>query len=197
MTAQRRDLLAECNTERLALPEFQDGWCRRCINPECGRSLFGQSRFDLRVNTWQDRLFQNPPRMDESDPRFKTIASQRFLSIDTSAPPEVRSWVDPLDAPKPEPVVVAAPPPPAPEPVPAPPAAPEPAPQAVEPAAPPEPPKPPPADFLSMNAPSQAGKMLSGVRSPQPTPRDPWAAPEPAENVVPVGGRVKLRGSGV
>jgi len=187
MTAQRRDLLAECNTERLALPEFQDGWCRRCINPECGRSLFGQSRFDLRVNTWQDRLFKNPPRMDERDPRFKTIAGQRFLSIDTSAPPEVRSWVDPLEGPKPEPVVVVAPPPPAPEP----------APQATTPVAPPEPPKPPPPDFLSMNVPSQAGKMLSGVRSPMPVPRDPWEAPSTPENMVPVGGRVKLRGSGV
>ena len=195
MTAPRRDLLAECNTERLALPEFQDGWCRRCINPECARSLFGQSRFDLRVNTWEDRLFKSPPRMDPSDPRFKTIASQRFLSIDTSAPPEVRSWVDPLDAPKPEPVVVVAPPPPpAPDPTPIPepklePQAPVPVPQ--------EPPKASPTDFLLMNTPKQAGKVLPGVRNPQPTPRDPWAAPEPAENVVPVGGRVKLRGPGV
>lgn len=186
MTAQRRDLLAECNTERIALPEFQEGWCRRCINPECGRSLFGQSRFDLRVNTWQDRLFANPTRMDPSDPRFKVIASQRFLSVDTGAPPEVRSWVDPLAA-APKPVVVTPLAPvaaPTPEPV-------------VVPVSEPVTPEPAPAEIFSMNAPSQSGRMLSGVKSPQTLSRDPWAAPEPAANVVPVGGRVRLRGPGV
>lgn len=196
MTAQRRDLLAECNTERIALPEFQEGWCRRCINPECGRSLFGQSRFDLRVNTWQDRLFKNPPRMDASDPRFKAIAGQRFLSVDTSAPPEVRGWVDPLEAPQPIVAPVVIPPPVVvQEPIAVPESvvdqgSPEPTPQE------PTPPTPAP-DFLSMNAPSQGGRMLSGVRTPMPVPRDPWEAPNTPENMVPVGGRVKMRGPGV
>lgn len=188
---ERRDQLAECNADRLPLPEFQDGWCRRCINPECTRSLFGQSRFDLRVNTWQERLFRDPPRMDPNDPRYSQIASKRFLTLDLSAPPEVRSWVDPTthQEPTPAPIVVpvVAPEPPKPAP----------APQAPAPKAQPAPTREVAASVLSMNSQSQGGRMLSGVKTSQPTTPDPWAAPEPAENVIPVGGRVKLGGSGV
>jgi len=202
--ASRRDLLAECNTENEALPVFFEGWCKRCVNPECTRSLYGQSRFDIRVNSWEDRLFKNPPRMDSKDPRFKEISGKRFLTVDMSAPPEVRSWVDPVAATEPAPraPVVAL----APEPVVVPELpkvnAPEPQPvvdstTAVRPSTPfvgavvrPE--------VLSMNAQSQGGMMLSGVKPQQAAPvKDPWAAPEPAENVIPVGGRVKLGGSGV
>lgn len=202
--SQRRDLLGECNTERLPLNEFNEGWCRRCVNPECSRSLFGQSRFDLRVNSWEDRLFLNPPRMDPSDPRYDLVSKQKFLSIDTSAPPEIRSWVDPMAQPmheptphfiepkvKPAPPALKSEPPPVVSEEPSVPSqALAPRPQVSSPTIRPE--------VLSMNAPNQGGKMLSGVRNPQPVPpRDPWAAPEPAENVIPVGGRVKLKGSGV
>ena len=196
MTQPRRDLMGECNTERIPLNEFQDGWCRRCINPECARSLFGQSRFDLRVNSWEDRLFRKPPRMDPSDPRFGALASKQFITIDTSAPPEVRSWVDPVAPPVPaEPVRV-----PVSEPAPEVKAAPVPSVTKTEPAEPPVPSTPQVVspEVLSINTQSQGGRMLSGVSKPQaPPPRDPWAAPAPAENTIPVGGRVKLRGSGV
>jgi hypothetical protein len=191
MTAPRRDLLAECNTERVPFAEFQEGWCRRCINPECSRSLFGQSRFDLRVNSWEDRLFKAPSRMDPADPRYKGIASKRFLSLDTGPTPEIRSWVDPHDPPKvvalPAPLPVATP---AVEP-PAPAAAP-----AAEPVTAPAVAAMPPAPLPVMNAPSQGGKML-GQPSAAPPTSDPWAAPVPAKNIVPVGGRVKLGGGGV
>lgn len=204
MKASRRDLLSECNNTQEPLDSFQEGWCRRCINPECTRSLFGQSRFDVRVNTWEDRLFKNPPRMDSADPLFKIISGKKFLSIDTSQPPEIRSWVDPdqtsnvvprqeLKATK----VVETPPPP---PVPAP-SIPEP--PALNPVEVVEPKKVEPKtnsgtpEFLSMNTTFQGGRMLSGVRGSQTVPRDPWSAPEPAENIVPIGGRVKFKGSGV
>lgn len=207
--SSRRDLLAECNTSNEAIPAFQDNWCRRCITPECTRSLFGQTRFDLRVNSWEDRLFKNPPRLDTSDPRYAGIASKKFLSIDVGAPPELRSWVDPVAEPEPEPQ---------PEPEVQAVSLPEVTPKVevsvkVESSVTPEKkieqqPKveskqPPNKDstvrpeLLSMNSPSQGGKVLPGVKNPQPMTRDPWAAPEPIENVVPVGGRVKFRGSGV
>ena len=40
--------------------------------------------------------------------------------------------------------------------------------------------------------------MLTGAPASSPIPApDAWNAPKPAENVIPVGGRVKLKGSGV
>lgn len=213
MSTPRRDQLAECNTAKEAVNSFQEVWCKRCVNPECTRSTFGQSLFDRRVNSWEDRLFRNPSRMSESDPRFKGIAGQKFLSLDLNAPVEVRGWSDPMasDTVVEKPTIIEKP-------------------TVVEklavvekPAvvaasevkqvetqilAASEPPKELRVDpvsvrsvaapeILSMNTLSQGGRMLSGVISPQPVPRDPWAAPEPAENVVPVGGRVKFKGSGV
>jgi len=94
----RRDLLRECNDKGAPLDEFQTGFCSRCVNPECSRSLYGQTRFDLRVNTWEDRLFSKVPQMDPSDPRFRTISGQKFLTLDTGRVPEIRgSWDDPRD----------------------------------------------------------------------------------------------------
>jgi len=194
----RRDQLAECNTEREAIPVFQEAWCRRCINPECTRSLYGQSRFDLRVNSWEERLFRNPPRMDASDPRFQQIAGKRFLSLDVGPAPEVRSWVDPSQVQAPTPNLVADPTPVSPVrevSAPNPPPKPEPALVVTE-------PKPIPAnspkEILLMNTPNQGGRMLPGAPTlPNPPGPDAWSAPKPAENVIPVGGRVKLKGSGV
>ena len=190
MPASRRDQLAECNTERQPIAEFKEAWCGRCVNPECTRSLFGQSRFDLRVNTWEDRLFKNPPKMDARDPRYKEIAGKRFLSLDVGPAPELRSWVDPSQDPAPIQVVQVGVPKVA-EPV------------VAEPVSVPTPevpkvsPEPVLTEISSINTPFQGGRMLSGVNRPQAAPKDPWSAPTPAENVVPVGGRVKFKGSGV
>ena len=184
---QRQDQLSECNVAKVDLPSFEAGWCRRCIAPECTRSLYGQSRFDIRVNTWEDRLFKNPPKMATDDPRYNGLSAQRFITIDTGRTPEIRTsnWIDPSDAP----VEVDAP-------------------TVPEVAATPEPLVVAPAstlqrrggvapEVLSMNAKSQAGRTLPGVEGRVPTKRDAWAVPEPAENVVPVGATVKLGGSGV
>jgi len=111
---KRVDLLAECNTVGAPLDVFAEQCCNHCINPECSRSLFGQSKFDRRVNTWYDRMFANVPRMDEGDPRFNSIAGQRFILINPDGPLEVHSqWdevptegsqpVRPVTLPEPEP----------------------------------------------------------------------------------------------
>lgn len=212
----RRDQLAECNTDRQPLDEFQAGWCGRCVNPECTRSLYGQTRFDLRVNSWEERLFRNPPRMDPSDPRYRDIAGKRFLTVDVGPAPEIRSWVDPLQA-APEPTGMVVVPTPTPIPKPAP--LPETAPVSLEVVGNPEPPSPPPvpvvssqptppvpvvppqeerrSEFFPLNTIPQGGRMLSGVKKEERPARDPWAVPEVAENVIPVGGRVRLGRSGV
>ena len=92
----RRDLYGECNTEGAPVDQFTAECCMRCINPDCTRSSYGKSHFDLRVNSWYERLFSDVPTMDQGDPRFTTLASKRFLPIVPSI--EVNSsWVDPRD----------------------------------------------------------------------------------------------------
>lgn len=205
MTLPRRDQLLECNTAKESLRDFQETWCKRCVNPECTRSMFGQSRFDVRVNTWEDRLFKNPPRMDSSDPLYNLIAGKKFLTIETGRAPEIRGWVDPSE-PVEEPVRVEVPPvktvPTVVTPTVVTPtvvAAPEKAPSSVRQATvEPAPTRPPDrgTESFPINTQFQGGRMLNGVRGQQAPPRDPWAAPTPAENIVPVGGRVKFKGGG-
>lgn len=195
----RRDQLSECNTEKQPLADFQAGWCARCVNPECTRSLYGQSRFDLRVNSWEDRLFRNPPRMDSSDPRYRDIAGKRFLTVDVGPAPEVRTWIDPMQsvpersAPKPVPMELRPEPIVSPAPLQPEPTVVQPEPVTSLPVAPtPEPSGKVRPEFVALNSISQGGRMLAGVRKEERPARDPWAVPEVAENVIPVGGRVRL-----
>ena len=196
----QRDLLRECNDKQAPLDEFQTGFCSRCINPECTRSLYGQSRFDLRVNTWEDRLFKNVPQMDPRDPRFSAIAGKKFLTIDTGRTPEIRtsSWADPRDLqeqnepPQMVPVsVLDLTPSPT-----------EDAPHVKEPVrpariAPPRSPNRVPSHLLLSNTLSQQGQMVGGRPEAVPV-RDAWATPEPPKDpVVPVGSRVKMGEPGV
>jgi hypothetical protein len=192
---QPRDLLRECNDRQAPLDEFQQGFCGRCINPECSRSLYGQSRFDVRVNTWEDRLFTNTPRMDSTDPRYNEFAGKKFLTLDTGRTPEIRgAWVDPRDVPAdasvPAAVSVVVPPEPRIIEVPA----------VEEPMPPTTPARNParvPTHLLLSNTPAPRGVMV-GQPPPEAAARDPWAPPEaPKDPVVAVGSRVKMGGSGV
>ena len=184
----RRDLLRECNDRQAPLDEFQAGFCGRCINPECTRSLFGQSKFDVRVNTWEERLFTDVPKMDTHDERFAAIAGKRFLTFDTGRTPEIRTdWVDPRDVPQ-EPVIIKEATPSTPEP------SPEPSP-VVKPV--PHAPSRVPVHLLRANTAVSSGVMV-GEAPPSAPPRDPWATPEPSKDlIVPVGSRVKMGGTGV
>lgn len=189
MTA-RRDLLRECNDKGAPLDEFQTGFCSRCVNPECTRSLFGQSKFDLRVNNWEDRLFNNVPRMDTRDPRYNTISGQRFLTMAVGRTPEIRTdWMDPREVSEPAPVALHVPK----------------VEEKVEPAVsePVEVVRPPvtpssrvPSHLLLSNSLGQG--VMVGQPPPTKPERDPWATPEPPKDpVVAVGSRIKMGGSGV
>lgn len=194
MTSVRRDLLAECNDQGVPLDQFQLSFCNRCLQQECTRSQFGKSRFDVRVQNWHQDMFTNIPRLDPSDPRYAGIAAQRFLTIDASPRPEVRSaWVDPRD------LTEGAQPPKAPQ-IPAVAASEAPALVAE---------LPPAAAAASsvkkmgreqvvrlptLNTPNSAPRMI-GSAKPTP-PKDPWAAPAPSpasgEKLASPGVRVTL-----
>lgn len=96
----KRDLLKVCNDHAVPPEDFRQQFCIRCIQPECTRSQAGTSLFEKRIVTWKERLFTNPPRMTEEDPRYKIIRGKQFLSLDMKDVPEIggrSSWVDPRD----------------------------------------------------------------------------------------------------
>jgi hypothetical protein len=95
--AEKRDWLGECNDQHVPLDDFQRAFCDRCLQVECARSQHGKSQFEARVATWEERLFNEVPRMDPSDPRYQVLSAKRFITIDTGPVPEVRGWVDPLN----------------------------------------------------------------------------------------------------
>jgi hypothetical protein len=200
----RRDLYSECNVVGAPLEAFTEECCKHCINPECTRSGFGKTKFDQRVGSWYERMFQNVPRMDPNDPRFEKITAQKFMIINPTLTLQ-SAWVDPREldqpapprAPEPAPIVVQAQPAPAPEPVVV--AAPEPAAPQLAPAPPPAPIEPGrlPQHLAFTNAPLQQGQMLPGA--PAQKPASSWDAPVPTPTtdtegvkVVKSGARVKL-----
>jgi len=103
---QRRDFLKECHTqvisqvkEPLPLTEFGSAYCVRCFQPECSRSTHGVTKFDQRVATWKERLFLEVPRMDSSDPLYKSISSKDFQPVQESL--VVLGWGETDKAPEP------------------------------------------------------------------------------------------------
>ena len=76
------DYLKECMSEvgNIPLDQFNQAYCLRCGNQECIRSKINNS-FESRVKTWEERLFKNPPRAKDDDPRFNNIRSKQFKPI--------------------------------------------------------------------------------------------------------------------
>lgn len=201
----RRDCLAECNDQGVALEDFKNTFCVRCYQPECTRSLFGQMKFEQRVLSWEERLFKAPPKMDKKDPRYLPLAQADFRTISVDKPTQVSvpQWLDPNDIPATpveEPIEEA----PATEPTPL--VIPEDNGKVEEvevqnttpPVAPVEPSgvKVVPKHLLLMNTPPQP-QMLPGASVQKPAV-DPWAGPAPQTDekasVVKRGAKIKMGG---
>jgi hypothetical protein len=205
-TFEKQDLLQVClrdlGPKPPPLPEFKAAFCDHCSQPECTRSLSGTSLFDQRVQNWEDRLFKNPSRLPQDDPRFSQITAQKFVDVAASHGVHLpilgrtqvpsQSWVDPRELVQPEAAPPAATPPatvqrkePEPEPEP------EPEVQVAvkeEPVSSPpetfsEPTPPPKRDLgperLPANTSFQGGVMIgSGSKQVAPS-QDAWNAPIP------------------
>jgi hypothetical protein len=88
-----KDLIDVCMAslpERLPEGQMVAAFCSRCFQPECSRNATPKSFAD-RVQNWEERLFLNPSTLNPSDPRFKTIAGQKFQEVETSKPYNVQS----------------------------------------------------------------------------------------------------------
>jgi hypothetical protein len=204
---EKRDWLGECNDQHVPLDDFQRTFCDRCLQVECTRSQHGKSQFEARVATWEERLFDQVPRMDPSDPRYQVLSAKKFITLDMGPVPEVRGWIDPLNLKEPPEV----PPPPEPRIYEVPettriraqtivdldeqgPVRAQEEPPALEPlrAAP---------QTSVLNTPAVRGQMVGKKAGQAVAPAsDPW---EPAKSttdglkVVPKGAKIRLGGSGV
>lgn len=213
---EKRDWLGECNDQHVALDDFQRAFCDRCLQVECTRSQHGKSQFEARVADWEDRLFNQIPRMDPADPRYALLSAKKFITLDTGAVPEVRGWIDPLNLEEPPEA-----PPPTPEPrtyemspttlakaqaivdldekgpvvAQEEPTAPEP-PRNI-----PEPPKTVPLVSM-LNTPVVRGQMVGKKAdgpavAPVSDPWEPKKATTDGLKIVPKGAKIRLGGSGV
>jgi len=195
MGMPRRDLFGECNVDGAPIDVFSAECCVRCINPECTRSARG-GKFELRVQTWQDRLFDNPARMRPDDPRYRSIAGQNFLAVDVGPVPNVRGssgWIDPLavkEAKRAELVAMAEKAGPLPTTALA----------SAEAVAEPKPKPPSPRHLLLANAPDQSGKTVGPAPAPPAPKPDPWVQKSPPASpgtIISPGATVKFGGGGV
>lgn len=198
---KRRDLLAECVNPDTPVDVLTQAWCSRCGNPECVRSTVGLSKFERRVDNWNEKLFIDPPKLTPDDPRFAQIAALKFITIDVGRTPEINTppksaWVDPEELKEPEPV---------PQIVTSPALVGEASPPQKEQAPPPSPPKPMVSgtsatmSLVGQNTPNQSGKVLRGSPAAPTTKGDPWSPepPDPSEVIVQPGAKIKMGGSGV
>jgi len=181
MASERRDLYGECNVDGATLDQFTAECCSRCMTSECSRSLLGGGKFERRIQSWEDRLFTNPPQLDPKDPRYMKIQGQRFLTLDVGRTPEIRSsgWIDPLAPAETQEAAPISPP------------------SLISVPAAPSSKLVLPRRLSGANAPDQSGKMVGAPAAPS---RDPWAAsslPPTTDPTISPGGTVKLRGSGV
>lgn len=66
------------------------------MNNNCTRSAAEKTSFVKRVNTWEDRLFLNVPRVADDDPRYSGIRIKNFMKLDSVS---ISDWSKPTPTP--------------------------------------------------------------------------------------------------
>lgn len=92
----KKDFLSECMDslpKSLALDEFQAAYCSVCINPDCHRSRWADSRWLTRM-AMQEQALNNPIFGDPNDPRFADIITTHFEPVDEDTLDYYGGWVE-------------------------------------------------------------------------------------------------------
>lgn len=110
---QKLDFLRDCMSGFDAVPidQFNLAWCTKCVNKECSRAQAGQL-FNIRAETWKEKLFTDVKRANEKDPNFAHIFSKPFQLVNADpltiqsipAFPQPAPEVQPIPAPEPAPM---------------------------------------------------------------------------------------------
>jgi len=216
----KRDLLQECNDQRIPPKDFTQTFCVRCRNPDCVNAGWAGSSFEQRVSTQADRLLINPIMARPEDSKFDPVRAMHFVEV--AAAIALRRRADPWAGPgvflaDPDPTTATTPAvedavarlaeargkrPSAvsieeePELFPESPveSAPAPPAQPSTPMAAPAPPPPPVVRSTVNTEFPEEGVMLGGALPPTreaPAQADPWA-PKPKTNVVLPGAKIRM-----
>ena len=200
--------------------EFRLIWCKRCRNQECRFSQWGDGLWKNRMDTQVDRLLDNPLFGDPRQEQFRYLQDIVFEDMKHHAVAihianQNQDWEIPseqkvseiikgetalnkeklsqeegydisstVEEEKEEKVTLTEPP------------------SSVPPTSPSDnsspPIRPTPSISHSMNTEINDGGIMVGdvpVSSTPPVVIDEWSVPAPVENIIPVGGRVKMGGS--
>ena len=211
----KRDLLHECNDQRIPAKDFTQTFCARCRNHDCVNAGWAGSVFEKRVSTQVERMLTNPIMARPEDSRFDPVRAMHFVEVAEAI--VLRRREDPWAGPgvflaEPDPSIVTLPTvedavtklaeargkkPPAVS------ISTEPEPEIpIE--ALPQPPPPPavtpvlPPVVVSRPAANtdfpEDGVMIGGAPPPtrqEPVSADPWA-PKPKHNIVPAGAKIRM-----
>jgi hypothetical protein len=83
---EQQDLTKECfdghAQSKVTLAQFRELICSYCRNPDCVQAKWGQTPFDIRVQTWQERLYGEDRKVsDLSLPAHLMVAKNEFEDI--------------------------------------------------------------------------------------------------------------------
>jgi len=179
----KKDLLTECNDQRISEVEFTSIFCKRCKNKSCGRAGWASSSWEERMSTQADRLLHNPNIVKQSESsRWEGLVNLESLEItgdtevwgvQSQASIKVKEYE--LETSEPLPKINLKP---------------QEKPKTIETPKTHEPPKTPtvqtPKRFV--NTPPQ-DILIAGVDQPKQQPVDEWAVPPKKLNV---GGTFKM-----
>lgn len=77
----KRDLLQECNDQRIPPKDFTQTFCVRCRNHDCVNAGWAGSTFEQRVATQADRLLINPVMARPDDSKFDPVRAMHFVEV--------------------------------------------------------------------------------------------------------------------
>jgi hypothetical protein len=90
------DYIQECMEsmpQQGSLDDFKRAFCDVCINPECKRSRFKDSKWVTRMIMQEEALF-NPRFANENDPRYDHLRAVNFEPVDEQTLKYYGGWVD-------------------------------------------------------------------------------------------------------
>ena len=85
----KKDLLGECNDQKISEVEFTSIFCKRCKNKTCDRAGWASSSWEERISTQADRFLNRPNIVSQSESsRWEGIVDLESLE----ATGEIEVW---------------------------------------------------------------------------------------------------------
>lgn len=96
MSTKSQDFISECMEsmpKQGSLEDFTQGFCSVCINPDCKRSRWADSRWMTRM-ILQEQALRQPVFADPDDPKYVHLQNTHFEEVDQETLQYYGGWVD-------------------------------------------------------------------------------------------------------